>query len=164
MWQTFSINMCQTSNYFLFKSHSTDFVSCAVIFAFHFFCRCHQYTFDLFCPVAFIRTLSLICCHCVFLLPVWCASMWWSKSAEVDPAYQTCSSGGFHHHMADPVPAASPGVACAWIRVTSLGICLLTIPIHPAWPHRCRLPLFNLGALKIFKCKITITKQLHFSK
>lgn len=41
-----------------------------------------------------------------------------SGSAEADPANRADSSRDFCHHMADPGPAASPGVTCAWIRVT----------------------------------------------
>lgn len=45
-----------------------------------------------------------------------------SGSAEADPAYRAASSRGFCHHMADPGPAASPGVTRAWIRVTIFGV------------------------------------------
>lgn len=34
--------------------------------------------------------------------------------------------------MADPGPAASPGVTRAWIRVTILSIWLSTLPLYPS--------------------------------
>lgn len=54
-----------------------------------------------------------------------------SGSVEADPAYRAGSSGGFCHHMADPGPAASPGVACTWIRVTIQSIRLSLLPLYP---------------------------------
>ncbi|KAK2918825.1 hypothetical protein Q8A73_003196 [Channa argus] len=54
-----------------------------------------------------------------------------SGSAEADPAYQAGSSRGFCHHMADPGPAASPGVTSAWIRVMILSIWLSMLPVYP---------------------------------
>lgn len=62
-----------------------------------------------------------------------------SGSAEADPAYRAGSSRGFCHHMADPGPAASPGVTRAWIRVTNVSIQLSTLhpPLPTAWLHRC---------------------------
>lgn len=58
-----------------------------------------------------------------------------SESVEADPAFPTCSFRGFCYHMADPGPAASPGVTCAWIRVKILGIRLSTLALYPQHDH-----------------------------
>lgn len=48
----------------------------------------------------------------------------WSGSSEADPAYQAGSSRGLCHHMADPGPAASPGVLGSEERIRACALCV----------------------------------------
>lgn len=86
-----------------------------------------------------------------------------SGSAEADPAYRAGSSRGFCHHMADPGPAASPGVTHVWIRVMILSI---RSPRYPSTPSMTTQMLFqqipeNVNYSR--ETEVGINAEVHFN-